>query len=183
MGISGDFAKLRRSSAQLKAVGTSGRLGLSTALAREVRSLVDLGFRSATAPDGTGWAPLKVRDGQPLRDTGRLQRSMTFRDVTENGFRFGTNVSYAHFHQFGTNGRQAASVRAQPVGKGGRFVSKKRAAASKRRSVSIRMLSFAAGSGKIPARPFLPTGGLPTRWSASLQRAGTAYLRTITRGG
>lgn len=72
---------------------------------------IQLGFRAGRDPWGNRWAPLRQRRGQPLRDTGRLQRSFTTRsDAT--GFSIGTNTCYAIAHQFG------ATVRAdQPAGR------------------------------------------------------------------
>ena len=46
------------------------------------------------------WLPLKGRQGQPLRDTGRLMNSLT-REATQTEARVGTNVVYAAVHHFG----------------------------------------------------------------------------------
>ena len=61
-------------------------------------------FRAGKAPDGTPWLPLKTRQGQPLRDTGRLQRSITFA-TTETAAVIGTNVVYARAHNQGIPGK------------------------------------------------------------------------------
>lgn len=83
------------------------------------------GFVHARAPDGSPWKPLlKPRrkgtrnkgkgarrrsstTNQPLWDTGRLVASMGagsdhVEHITCDSLVFGTNVSYAVFHQFGT---------------------------------------------------------------------------------
>jgi phage virion morphogenesis protein len=73
-------------------------------------------------PDGVLWAPLKSPRNRPrdqrhknrktrkgsdkiLRDTGMLMNSLTggsIDEVTTRGLRFGTNLFYGKFHQFGT---------------------------------------------------------------------------------
>lgn len=99
-------------------------------------SNVQLGFKAGASPDGQAWAPLKIRKGQPLRDTGRLRSSINAQ-ADDSGVTVGTNVDYAAVHQFGTT--------IKPKKQGGRLV-------------------FAGGSGglifakqvTIPARPFMP---------------------------
>ena len=88
-----------------------------------------------------GWAALKKREGQPLRDTGRLMASVTSNagvarethTATSHVLEIGTNVKYANAHQFGFSGTvnvRAHSRKGKPV-----------------RAHSRRM--------NIPARPFL----------------------------
>lgn len=63
--------------------------------AREsIRTNFDVGGRPKA------WAGLKVRAGQPLRDTGRLMNSMG-RHVSSDKVQVGTNVVYAAIHNFG----------------------------------------------------------------------------------
>ena len=64
-------------------------------------ALVMKGFRESRDPYGKKWAPIKHRKGRPLLDTGRL-RSSFFGLVQGDGFKLGTRVSYAGFHQNGT---------------------------------------------------------------------------------
>ena len=73
-------------------------------IGRAVHADTLLRFRSGKAPDGTPWAPLKTRQGQPLRDTGRLQRSITVA-TTETAAVIGTNVVYARAHNQGIPGK------------------------------------------------------------------------------
>lgn len=97
-----------------------------------LKTLIDLGFNFSRDPYGEQWAPLKFRAlrrtdngakisrtgrqqaaanragraGQPLRDTGRLQRSITYK-ADEDGVTVGTNlrtksgVSIPAVHQYG----------------------------------------------------------------------------------
>lgn len=69
-------------------------------IGRTLLARINLGFKTATSPFGVAWTPLAVRDGQPLRDTGRLQRSHTY-NVIGNSVEIGTNTQYARLHQFG----------------------------------------------------------------------------------
>lgn len=102
---------------------------------------VRLGFTESADPYGTPWLPLKNRQGQPLRDTGRLMNSITHR-VTGNAVEIGTNVLYAPTHQFGA--KQGAFGRTKRNGP--------------------------IPWGDIPARPFFPdeVRGLPQDWQASI---------------
>lgn len=69
-------------------------------LGRVMLTDVDMNFKRGVSPDGTPWAPLKHRQGQPLRDTKRLQNSMTY-SASNDEVTVGTNVIYAPTHQFG----------------------------------------------------------------------------------
>ena len=62
---------------------------------------VMLRFENSEAPDGSIWEDLKVRDGKPLMNTGRLYQSVVAH-VANDSLQVGTNVSYAPYHQFGT---------------------------------------------------------------------------------
>ncbi len=77
-------------------------------------------FALGQSPDGVPWAPLKrprrrprdKRKGRrkgsidmPLRDSGLLMASVTAGDIDEisgGALRYGTSLSYARYHQFGT---------------------------------------------------------------------------------
>ena len=61
-----------------------------------------MAYRTGTSPNGAPWTKLKTRKGQPLRDTGRMLRSMTHVAMAD-GVDIGTNVAYAPYHQFGTD--------------------------------------------------------------------------------
>lgn len=104
---------------------------------RGMKADVDMNFRRGHGPDGGPWAPLKVRKGQPLRDTGRLQRSITWQaDATR--VVIGTNLLYARLQQFGgTIKPNKGKYLVFPAGKG--------------------KMAFAR-SVTIPARPFIGIG-------------------------
>lgn len=128
--------------------------------------LITLGFDDQVDPWGNAWAPLSQysRNGQPLRDTGRLMASFA-KEIDGNTLTVGTNVCYALPHQFG------ATVKAgQPAGQaslcGYQTTGAKRLAWSAGGSIHF------AKSTTIPARAFLPihpgqqdgAGELPSIW-------------------
>lgn len=67
-------------------------------------------FQNSTSPTGVEWKGLdpetvkkrKKNSDQPLMDTKRLSRSLLNASHGARSIRFGTNVEYAGFHQFGT---------------------------------------------------------------------------------
>lgn len=92
----------------IDAVERSDRRRLMDRVGRAIHSDLMLRFRRGAAPDGTPWEPLlrprKRGPGQPLRDTGRLQRSYTWRATSERVV-IGTNVEYGAAHQYGVRER------------------------------------------------------------------------------
>ena len=68
--------------------------------ARFIR-LVRLGFRNSVDPYGNAWEPLKVRDGQPLLDTGWLEKSFVHQANLNGQLRVGSNLIYAATHNEG----------------------------------------------------------------------------------
>jgi len=125
---------------------------------RALTARVELGFRRGEDPWGSAWDSVR-RGGQPLRDSGRLARSIT-PDADADGVTLGTNVLYAPVHQFG------ATIRAKnhpflTFKVGERWVKKK--------------------AVEIPARPFFPVRGgdvdLPEAWAGDVLRILTDHLR------
>lgn len=134
-------------------------------IGRVIANRIRLCFRLGVDPWGSPWARLKLRRGQPLRDTGRLQRSITSRPDAD-GVTIGTNVLYARTHQFG------AEIEAK----------------------NAKFLMFRAGSRWfklkrviVPRRAFLPlrtptsSVALPVEWSIEVVRALRAYFASVTR--
>ena len=113
------------------------------AVGRVLKTRVQMGFHTGADPYGRPWKPLTSRQGQPLRDTGRLMNSVTCQ-VQGNTVVIGTNVKYAPPHQFGAT----IVPKTKPALKfmvNGRWVSVKKVT--------------------IPARPMFPLNGLPPLWS------------------
>lgn len=138
---------------------------IGSALSERVR----LGFKTSTGPYGR-WASLspatirrrRNKSNQPLLDTGRLRNSITH-EATPTSVRIGTNVEYAAYHQFGTQGLKSATSRVQPIDKRGRFKSRDKAGRDKK-VTQVRFLNFQVGASAIPRRAFLPDEGLPAQW-------------------
>lgn len=132
-----------------------------------IRNRIRLCFKLGIDPWGSPWAALKIRRGQPLRDTGRLQSSITSKpDAT--GVTIGTNlrnkgVSYPAVHQFGATIEPKQAKRLVFPGPGGQLIFAKKVT--------------------IPARPFMPLKkgtnvvALPPDWSAAATRALRAYFK------
>lgn len=119
-------------------------------------------FRLGIDPWGTPWLPLKIRKGQPLRDTGRLQRSISF-TATDDGVSVGTNLRQAALQQFGgTIVPKPGNKRLVFKGPAGTVIFAKKVV--------------------VPARPFMPLRrfgappALPPEWSVAASGAIRAYL-------
>ncbi len=116
---------------------------------RSLEARIKMGFRGGVSPYGQSWAKPKMRDGQALRDTGRLNRSITYR-ASNYGVEVGTNVIYGPIHQFGG----VIKAKNAPF-----LVFKTPTGFARVKSVTI------------PARPFMPIQGgnvkLPNSWSNS----------------
>lgn len=126
-------------------------------------SLVQLCFRSSLSPYGVRWAALKLRQGQPLRDTGSLMNSITYVAETNSvvvGPGFGPSSKGAAVQQFG-----ATIVAKNPRG----LLAFKPRGSS--RWIFARQVT-------VPARPYLPTraGGLPADWTGAILREVGVYL-------
>lgn len=129
---------------------------VSKQIAIEAQVLVGESFQKGQAPDGSPWAPPRFRNGQPLRDTGRLGASIIVTD-TGSGFEVGTNVLYAGVHQHGAviTAKRARQLYSKKLGRGfGKSV-------------------------KIPARPFLPVDAPPGRWLDRFREAAEDTLEAL----
>ena len=122
---------------------------------------IDETFKQSQTPWGAPWAPLKHRDGYPLRDTGDLRNSITYRVIGKSGLEVGTNIRYAPTHQFG------ATIRPK---KGKFLVFTPRGFAH----------PIFAKQVTIPARAFLPIrngrADLPADWTAEVLEALAAFV-------
>ncbi len=141
---------------------------IGNVVANEVRQ----SFIRGESPYHEPWAPLKLRAGQPLRDTGRLMNSITYQ-VWAGYVEVGTNVCYAPVHQFG------ATIKARPGQPG-------RNRCGRRKGVPFLVFQGAdrkpifARQVTIPARPFLPdTRGFP----ATMRRKVITALSDMMGGG
>jgi phage virion morphogenesis protein len=95
----------------------------------------------------------KTRHTKTLIDSGILKNSIT-KEVAGNTLTVGTTVPYAKIHQFGGDIQQAARRQTLAFSKG-RFYSREKASACKKKTVDVRFASIGARTLHIPARPFL----------------------------
>ncbi len=129
---------------------------------RVIVNRIRLCFKLGIDPWANPWAKLKIRNGQPLRDTGRLNRSIVA-NPDKTGVTIGTNVQFAAVHQYGATIEPKKAKRLVFPGPGGRMIFAKKVT--------------------IPARPFLPLKKgytvvtLPPAWSADVTRAMRAYFK------
>lgn len=134
---------------------------LYATLGRVLVNRIRMCFRLGIDPWGTPWLPLKIRKGQPLRDTGRLQRSVSF-TATDDGVSVGTNLRQAALQQFGGTIVPVKAKRLVFRGPAGTVIFAKKVV--------------------VPARPFMPLRRfgappvLPPEWSVAATGAIRAYL-------
>ncbi len=121
------------------------------ALARES---VKTNFAAGGRPER--WKPIKHRDGQPLRDTGRLMNSIG-RLVDGTTVYVGTNIEYAAVHHFGAR-KGSFGVTVLPVKQHQRQVTQafgKQLKFPVWATVAPHNRKVALPWGDIPARPFM----------------------------
>lgn len=137
---------------------------LYAAIGRVMVNRIRICFRMGVDPWGKPWQALKLRKGQPLRDTGRLERSVSY-TASDDDLLVGTNVRYAPTHQFGATIVPKKAKRLVFKGPNGTVIFAKKVV--------------------VPARPFMPLrtyGGppaLPPAWSAAASKAIKYYLQSI----
>lgn len=101
--ISGDLAKLEEWRRRFGAAAVAKvKQTILEVVAEEALALVAEGFEKEQAPSGAKWAPLKVRVGKILQDTGRLRSSFHRKTIGGSSVTIGPAVKYAPFHQSGT---------------------------------------------------------------------------------
>ena len=124
-----------------------GKPAMNT-IGRVLSNRIKLGFKNSKSPYGDTWKPITYRQGQPLRDTGRLLASIGYNAEKDN-VKIGTEdgIIYAKIHQFGG-------------------VIRPRTAKTLRFFIGNRVIF--AKQVVIPARPYMPIVGndvvLPQDW-------------------
>jgi phage gpG-like protein len=122
--------------------------------------LVDDGFDRSRSPSGRRWAPLVLRNGKPLDDSGELRNSWTVeaRAKLSKGlitFALISDSDYASYHQTGTGLYGPRKQRIYP-----------KAAAS----LYIPGYGYFASVRGAPARKMVPDNDLPPRWRRLYER-------------
>jgi phage gpG-like protein len=115
------------------------------------------GFRKSRDPYGNKWAPLKLRRGKPLQNTGRLRASAAL-NAAHDGFTIVVTADYASTHQ-----------------RGAVIVPKRKRLLAWR----VGRRRFFAKRVYVPKRQMLPearTGGLGPIWTKAIATAGQELL-------
>lgn len=162
MGIRGDFSKLATLQRKLKSLATNDtRVRLANVLGAEAIAQVQLGFRESRDPYGAPWAPLQLREGKPLLDTGRLRSSFSYK-ASVRGFEVGTNFIGASVHQHGATIVPVRSrILRYRAGRKGPWIFSKRSV--------------------IPARQMVPERRLGPIWSRAFHETTTRFLSRIMK--
>lgn len=172
--------KLSELRAQVRnAAGVFSGETLAKLIAAEALTQTRLGFREARDPYGRPWAPLKFRQGTPLRDTGRMANAFTT-IVSGPVVTIGVNVqakngkSIVAVHQYGAT---ILPVNAKAL----RFRGAERARGKKTTYGSW----IFAKKVTIPARPMIPdtARGLPTSWERAFDAVAARYTKSLFRRG
>jgi len=135
--------------------------GLLDVISAQTIGLVREGFSSGSDPYGTPWQPLVCDTRSPLYRTGDLARSFKETDRNSNSVTIGSTNRYAKTHQ------DSKTIRAKNAEYlhfkcGGAWVKKKKVT--------------------IPARPMLPTKGLPPKWETTLLHGMEAVVMEYLNG-
>ena len=181
--VTGDFSGLKQLAIAMSALGEPpARRELSAVLGEEARTQALIGFQRGVDPYDVKWKPIRYRQGQPLRDTGRLQNSITgsggLRSY-ERGFSITTDVFYAATHQYGAtikakrarphyhfgSGDMVSYTESRPM-----LVFKVRGRGGKVRWVSKAQVT-------VPRRQFMPEGHLGPRWEKGLEAQAGEFLQ------
>jgi phage virion morphogenesis protein len=131
-------------------------------------SRVHRGFDTGTSPTGQPWKPLVAREGQPLRNTGRLRNSITS-SAGDDFLLMGTNVEYAPPHQFGYQGPV-------PVPEHTRRITQAFGKPIEPKTITV---SAHTRKANIPARPFFPSAPIPDEWQQDVLTAVTHHLGKV----
>ena len=168
------IASLRAVSAGLHALARGEAVApIAEAMAARGAALLDEGFASATAPDGSAWEPAARDYGHPLLDaSGSMRASARCEVVSAEPTRITLLFSIADekavWHQFGTvrGGPTTSALRAQNR-KSGRV------------TMSGTVSAFHEGAERqhIPARKMIfDEGETPAPWVAALEVTGQHAL-------
>jgi phage gpG-like protein len=110
----GEFAELNRWADKISRTPDALPI-LSQQLAEETVELVRDGFATARDPYGRTWAPLVMRAGRPLSDTGALRASWHTKRAGAQGFAVASSRNYAAYHQLGTGIHGPRRERIRPI--------------------------------------------------------------------
>ena len=166
--FAGDFQELDRFAGKLAAAGAGGPLRtIGEQLAEEAISLIRDGFQQSADPYGKAWAPLVIRAGRPLQDSGGLKASWHRTEADAGGFTVESGKQYAIYHQGGTGIYGPRKTRIKPV---------------KARALRIPGVGFFRSVAGTPKRLMVPEAGrLPPRWRKQFVETALEVLSEIFR--
>ena len=151
-------------------------------IAQKLRGDTLANFRGGGVFPGP-WAPsqrVRKRGGQTLVDKAILRNSI--HGEAGDGFaKVGTDVIYAAIHQLGGSITIPARNQVNAHGAKG-FMSRKKAGASKRKSIRIWAGTIGAHTVRIPARPFLPVDAAGNIKPDTMTFALRTLAEWLTRG-
>ena len=117
-------------------------------LAEETVEMIREGFEKEKDPYGKPWAPIRLRDGRILQDSGGLKASWFVKSLGKGTFTVASAKAYAKFHQEGTGIYGVSGQRIRP---------------KKARALAFGGRAFASVAGT-PKRKMVPDQSLPTGW-------------------
>jgi phage gpG-like protein len=136
-GVSGDFSALGELAAKIRQLSGAGfREPMAQRLGAAAIAEVRREFDEGRDPYGVAWKPPVLRQGEPLRDTGRLNNSFVARS-TADGFSVASNVRYLAVHQDGATIEpvNAPKLKFRTRGRGGRWYTLDRAVIPRRQII------------------------------------------------
>lgn len=167
INFTGDFAALERFKKKIEQT-PKALVIVNEQLAEETIELIREGFEKSSDPYGTAWAPLVLRDGRPLEDTGGLKAAWFRQSVTARGFVVANAKSYSSWHQTGTGIYGPRRQRIVPI---------------KAKVLRLGNTGMVASSVRgTPARRMVPERGrLPTAWKKRYVDVAQEVLTEIFR--
>lgn len=167
--FSGDFKALKRFESKLAGTGAPQTLRLvNEQLAEETIGLIRQGFEDMSDPYGKPWAPLAIRIGRPLQDTGGLKASWHRSETSADGFAVESGKDYAVYHQGGTG---IFGPRKKPI------------VPIKASALRIPGLGFRKSVQGSPKRRMVPDAGrIPPRWRKQFVETALEVLSEIFKG-
>lgn len=164
MGITGDWGDLDSLIDGLRRIqDDANRSGLAESLAHSLIDGAHQCFADSADPYGRPWAPLVIRDGKPLLDSGQLRNSIHAAEASAVKIRIASNAVYSDHVALGTGiyGPTRQPIRPRDA-----------------KALRIPGVGLRASVKGSPPRPFFPSDarGLPPMWRSELEEAVIEWL-------
>lgn len=169
MAVRGDMKGLHDLERKLASIASGqARAEAIQVCAEAAMKVLDDEFRAGKDPYGNAWAPLKMRTGKPLLDTGMNLLGSLHPEVTSSGFTITTNFKGAAVHQYGATIRPTGAKALAFHGRG---------KPSKSNPRGKRTGMIFTQKVTIPRRQYMPEGTPGRAWRDGLERAADTYIR------